>query len=280
MAVAKSYENMTISGEPFSQDGKMYVKVIGPCSRCGGTGNYSYNQVYGTTCFKCNGSGKNALVVRWYTDAQRATMDKAAEKRAAIKKDKVEERRIKFSARNAFGFGDAGYITIFKGNNDILNNWAHETNPCRARFNLLFGWFCPSTLEIVNLPSEVTPIVLNWDMVRDPNDAKNLTMRSDDEVRKIIRNLIGENSTSTYQGEVGDWIERKVTIKKNIATESKYGKSRIHIMEDEDGNVYVWITASKSIAVDTTCLMRMKVKEHKEYEDVQQTVVYYCKVKE
>jgi hypothetical protein len=27
------------------------------CSRCGGSGNYSYNQMYGTKCFKCHGSG-------------------------------------------------------------------------------------------------------------------------------------------------------------------------------------------------------------------------------
>jgi len=25
------------------------------CPRCGGTGNYSFNQMYGTTCFKCGG---------------------------------------------------------------------------------------------------------------------------------------------------------------------------------------------------------------------------------
>lgn len=28
------------------------------CSRCGGTGNYSYCQMHGTTCFKCRGTGK------------------------------------------------------------------------------------------------------------------------------------------------------------------------------------------------------------------------------
>ena len=27
------------------------------CSRCGGSGNYSYCQTHGTTCFKCGGSG-------------------------------------------------------------------------------------------------------------------------------------------------------------------------------------------------------------------------------
>jgi hypothetical protein len=28
------------------------------CSRCGGSGHYSYCQMYGTTCFGCSGSGK------------------------------------------------------------------------------------------------------------------------------------------------------------------------------------------------------------------------------
>ena len=28
------------------------------CSRCGGGGHYSYNQMTGSICFKCNGSGK------------------------------------------------------------------------------------------------------------------------------------------------------------------------------------------------------------------------------
>ena len=26
-----------------------------PCSRCGGSGQYSYCQSYGTTCFRCKG---------------------------------------------------------------------------------------------------------------------------------------------------------------------------------------------------------------------------------
>lgn len=28
------------------------------CSRCGGSGHYSYCQLYGTKCFKCGGAGK------------------------------------------------------------------------------------------------------------------------------------------------------------------------------------------------------------------------------
>lgn len=28
------------------------------CTRCGGSGHYSYCEMYGTTCFKCGGTGK------------------------------------------------------------------------------------------------------------------------------------------------------------------------------------------------------------------------------
>lgn len=31
---------------------------VEPCSRCGGSGSYSYCQMYGTRCFKCAGKGK------------------------------------------------------------------------------------------------------------------------------------------------------------------------------------------------------------------------------
>jgi hypothetical protein len=32
-----------------------YLGLLETCSRCSGTGNYSYNQINGTICFKCNG---------------------------------------------------------------------------------------------------------------------------------------------------------------------------------------------------------------------------------
>ena len=109
MAVAKSYEKMTIVGEPYEVDKKMYVRVVGPCKRCGGSGHYSMNAQGDTTCYRCNGSGKENMEVRWYTESQRAALDRAAEKRAEKKKIEAEERAIKFKARNAFGFGKASF---------------------------------------------------------------------------------------------------------------------------------------------------------------------------
>lgn len=285
MPTAKSYENMEIVGEPFESEGKMYVRVKGKCPRCGGSGHYSFNPMDGTICFQCLGSGIQAMDVRWYTEGQRASMDKAAEKRAAAKAEKTEARRVKFAARNAFGFGDAGYITLYKGNEEVISDFftsftIDEKGHRAAWYSTVFHWYTPSKLWIPeNLPEGIEAVRLNWDDVRDETDEENLQMRDKEEVSKFVQTLLYGESKSQYQGEKDDWLEHDVTIKRNIAVSSSYGDSHMHIMEDADGNVYVWTTASKSLEEGKTVHLRMKVKDHKEYQGTKQTIVYYCKVK-
>lgn len=278
MAVAKSYENMTIVGEPFKENGKMYVNIIGACKRCGGSGHYSYNQMDGTRCYGCNGTGKQKMTVRWYTDAQRASMDKAAEKRKVAIAQKNEERRIKFAARNAFGFGEKGYITLLWGEYDEIKAWRENLPRFTVMYNNFFGWFMPSTSEI-EIPENIKHQKLEWEQVRDENDAENLQMKDGAIVKKIVEAIIYEPSNSEFQGEIGKWLEKKVIIKKRLSFESSYGISNMHIMEDNDENVYIWSTASKSLEENKTYMIKMKVKEHKEYKGTKQTVVWYCKVK-
>ncbi len=273
MAVAKSYESYEIIGNPYTVDGKLYVKVKHPCPRCGGSGHYSMNAMGDSTCYRCGGSKWEVKEVRWYTDAQRAALDRAAEKRAGIAQIKKEERRIKFAARNAFGFGEAGFITLFRGDNNVLNEWAHETDPCRARFNLLFGWFLPSRMTAENLPEGIEMVRLDWDKVC----INELEIKPDDEVKAVIRELIGPTSKSIYQGEVGQWIERELTVRKQFRSDSRYGDKYTHVMIDSEGNVYQWATGSKNFPEGSIIHLKMKVKEHKEVSDEPRTIVWYCK---
>lgn len=277
MAVAKSYENFKIVGEPFDKDGKPYVKVVGPCPRCGGSGHYSYNQMDGTRCYGCNGKGLTSQIVRWYTDKERAAQDRAAERRQQKAAEAREEKRIKFAARNAFGFGEAGFITILVGEYELVNEFVHQKMAGRARYATMFGWYVPSSETIEEMPEGITSMKIDWDSVKDENDPESLTMKDNDFVKKYIRSLTSKPSNSTFQGTIGEWLEKTVTVKKNITLDGRYGTSHMHIMEDEVGNVYVWTTASKSKKANDTITLRMKVKDHKEYEGVQQTVVYYCK---
>ena len=283
MAVAKSYEEMEQLGQPFEHEGKMYVKVKGKCPRCGGSGHYSYNQMDGPRCYGCNDTGIKTMNVRWYTDAQRATMDRAAERRAEKAIAAKEARRVKFAARNAFGFGDAGYITLYKGDMEVISAYfksftIDEAGHRAAWFNTIFGWYTPSKMDVpTDLPEGVEAIRLDWDSVRNLEDEENLEMRDNDEVSAYVKSLIAIPSKSEYQGKVGEWLTKDVVVKKNIALNSRYGESHMHILHDADENVYVWITASKNFKTGSSIHLKMKVKEHKEYNGTKQTVVWYCK---
>jgi hypothetical protein len=63
---------------PFEQTDKNGFEVE-TCSRCGGCGRYSWNQVTGDRCFKCAGAGvtytKRAKVAReWFREQQMTTL--------------------------------------------------------------------------------------------------------------------------------------------------------------------------------------------------------------
>ena len=282
MAVAKSYEGLEIIGEPFEQSGKKYVRVRGKCPRCGGSGSYSYNSLDGTMCYGCRGSGVKFMNVRWYTESQRAAMDKAAEKRAEKRAAiQAERAAARINSRHAFGFDEAGYITIYKGDSNVLKTWLYdhrneETGYLAARFNMIFKWYTPSKMEVpTDLPEGITPIRLNWDDVK----INDIEMKPNEEVTKYVDSLLEDPSTSEFQGEIGTWLELPLTVKKRIDLDGQYGTSHMHIMEDANKNVYVWTTGSKSLNPDETYNMKVKVKEHKEYKNVKQTIVWYCKIK-
>lgn len=286
MPVAKSYQNLEQLGEPFEDEGRMYVKVKGKCPRCGGSGHYSYNQIDGTICYGCRGTGVKTQIVRWYNEREYAAQVRAAERRAEQKAIKTEQRRIKFAARNAFGFGELGYITLYKGDPEKISEFFRsftidEEGHRAAWYNLIFQWYTPSKMPVpTNLPEGVQAVTLNWNDVCDPDDEENLQMRDNAYVTEYVNTLIHEPSKSEYQGEVNEWLERDVVVVKKVTLDGRYGESHMHIMQDSAENVYIWTTGSKNLDVDTQYHIRMKVKEHKEYKGTKQTVVWYCKVKE
>jgi hypothetical protein len=59
--------------------------VHSPCSRCGGCGQFSYNQLDGTMCYGCNGDGVGKAVNGW-ADAFRLVKGREARRRAEQRK--------------------------------------------------------------------------------------------------------------------------------------------------------------------------------------------------
>lgn len=67
-----------------------------PCSRCGGSGNYSFNMIDGTRCFKCRGAGELApkltvkLLKSLQGDVESGKLDEyLAKARAKAQADKI-----------------------------------------------------------------------------------------------------------------------------------------------------------------------------------------------
>ena len=128
MAVAKTYEKMTLIGDPFKENGRMYIYVL---------------------------AAKGQKKVRWYSDAEYHRMYPDAI---------VHNDIMDFDARSAFGFGAEGYITLYKGKN--VEEWANEDRT-NIRYNLTFGYFTPGRLDTPHLIAGIEPVRLTWDEVKD-----------------------------------------------------------------------------------------------------------------
>ena len=239
--VAKTYQSLEIRGEPFEENKRLYVNVV----------------------------TKNGLKkVRWYTDAEY--------RRMYPNESVVENDLMDFNARHAFGFGEKGYITIYKGDKALVERWA-ENDRTNIWYNLTFGYYTPSKFPTPEVLNGIEPIQLKWEQVKDHDDR----MKPHEEVAKLVNSLIGVRplaNNSTYQGKENDWIEEEVTIKENIAREDHFGEKHTHFMRDAEGNTYVWETGTKNFETGMAIKLRMKVKAHKEINGEKCTVVWYCKV--
>lgn len=95
--------------------------------------------------------------------------------------------------------------------------------------------------------------------------------------------------TSTHQGTVGKRETWDLTLSKRVDMEvDSYGWSysgtemlRIHIFEDEAGNIFIWKTTSACLAEGESYKVKATVKEHSEYNGTPQTIltraIAHCK---
>lgn len=238
--VAKSYQNLEIIGEPFSSKGRLYIQV--------------------------KTKGGIFKTVRWYSEKEYMKMypnDTSA--------NTEKFKRIK-TQKETLGF-EKGYITIFKGNTYEDKEYFQMST---ARYSRLWGWYFISTDELPeDIPEDVTPITLPWEMVGNEDG----TLKNEDEVAAAVESLIYDSDISEYQGKIGERLELFLTVEKTISLDSYYGKNTMHIMRDDSGNCYVWTTAAKSWAENSEHYLMGTVKDHKMYKGVKQTILTRCREK-
>lgn len=202
--------------------------------------------------------------VRWYTDAEYAKM-------YPEETPKVVKIR---STKDVLGFSK-GYITIFKGDTYSLLEWFQEELKCR--YHKFFGWYVISEDELPTLPAGIEPVQLKWEDVAFADED---TLKSEAAIKEHINSLIYESTGSEWQGEVGDRIERQLTVTKVIPLDTGfYGPSTFHLFVDADGNEYSWTTGSKTLEVGASYLTRGTIKELKIYHNSKQTVLSRCMLK-
>lgn len=176
---------------------------------------------------------------------------------------------VKINQKEVFGFHN-GYITIFTGD-------AKEKNPyfqsCQAaQYNLLFGWYIPSTKTVPNdLPSSVTPITLKWETVGNPNN----TLKPDIEIHQIIDPLRFPAPVSEWQGSKDNPYIEKLFIVIGIYTSAPY---TAYELRDVDFNFYTWITMrDMNWTINSTHYLSARLKEHIIRNNIKITCLTRCK---
>lgn len=89
------------------------------------------------------------------------------------------------------------------------------------------------------------------------------------------------STDSEYVGAVGNEVSADVEVKKVFTFNGRYGVSYMFVMEDEDGNTFTWSTKSRTpedYPEGSKFTVTGKVKEHREYNNIKQTVLNYCKM--
>ena len=247
--VAKSYQGWEKLTKAYEKDGRMYVKLRTP-----------------------KGAEKE---VRAYSEIEYRRLYKEAvpttDGTTAVQVQKPAAPVVK----DILGFQE-GYIWIFKGDLANAEYWFERTEVCR--FHCQIGWYIVST-EFVpfDIPSCIQPIQLPWELVGNENGT---LKRKEDVENAVCLIRMDKQSKSTFQGQIGQRLEVSVYVDKVVdLAANQYGSiNHLHTFIDDKENIYIWNTASRRLNEGDSLRIRGTVKEHKNYQGVQQTIFTRCSI--
>ena len=152
--VAPSFQNFEFLTEPYSANGKMYIRIRNPKTR-------------------------TERQVRWYTEKEYYKLY-PEEKVKSNNNDKYYR-----PLKEVLGF-NKGYITLIRG--DIDNNFGWLANSI-ARYHKYWGWYIISTENIPNdIPIGLNFYQLEWESIG--LDEK--TLKSENVIKKFLMENINE----------------------------------------------------------------------------------------
>ena len=287
--VADSYKDMEIIGEPFkNENGRLYIRVKGACSRCGGSGHYSYNQIDGTKCYGCNGSGVAIQRVRAYTEKEYLRMQasnararaKREEEKASKARDLIENAaKYKHEVALKLGFSEDEKAYLVYGDDTFAIK--DELKKLGARFDPTLKWFFSKKVE---LPEGYNLCEMSFDelYIYNPTskwaefkeDAKNIVSRR-------IAELTGPSSSEFYPAAEKERIHNiTAKLKKVHGFEGLYGYTTVYTFTSEN-YVFIWMTSKGglNISVGETVDLTGTIKKFDEYMGVKNTYLTRCTIK-
>lgn len=287
--VADSYKDMEVIGEPFKNEkGRLYVKVKGACPRCGGSGHYSYNQMDGTRCYGCNGSGISIQKVRAYTEKEYTRMQ-AANERARAKREAEKEAKARDLVENAakykhevalkLGFGEDEKAYLVYGDDTFAIK--DKLKELGARFDPTLKWFFSKEVE---LPEGYKLCAMSFDELYNYNPQSKWAEFKEDAKAIVSRRMVELKgpSTSIYYPGVEKERIRNITAKVDSIRgfEGMYGYTSVYTFTSGD-YVFVWMTSKcdLGLAVGETVDLTGTIKKFDEYLGIKITYLTRCIVK-
>lgn len=278
--VADSYKNFERIGEPFDNEGKMYIKIKATCPRCQGTGNYSYCEVYGTTCFQCGGRKYITQTVRAYNEKEYNRM-RAANERTRQRKQAEREAREKDLIENAatykhelallMGFNDEEKIYLIKGGNTYnIKDYLKENN---CHFNNILKWYSSCEIEV---PEGYYLLEISFDDIYTY-----IPLQKKANLKENAEELIAEKAgpaTQYYPAQEKDKIsDIAATFDSVSGFQGMYGYTYVYTFKS--GNyVFIWMTTKSFSDLNPGDAVTLSgtIKKFTVYDGVHQTHLTRC----
>lgn len=288
--VADTYKNFEQITDIFQKNGKNYVTVKQKCDRCMNgvfvcrveNNKPVPHPAYGGVCLKCDGKGYIKKDVRAYTEKEKASLDRAKERRAKAAELKRQERTkemekkapiYKAEARELRGFGKntgTGYLVLGQS-----YKRKDEIKEAGGKFNgeAIKAWIIPNN-DVEFKGCTLVPVDFDELFVME---GKLCRQKGWNDVKDYLSKVMPSNGE--WVGTIGERIRNVEVEVTNISEfDGRYGHTFIYTFEDEKGNVMKWFT--KKDLEGETYLLSGTVKKQDVYNGEKQTVLTRCYVKE